>query len=292
MITPDKKGDIWVGGAFFTLQGFLLRVGGEQIKPIILPEIKTTVHDLTFTTPKNGWMLADYLYLYTTTDGGDNWHKAQLDQKQVLTDIFFSDSKHGWIVGWNGTIYHTNDGGSSWVKQESGTALDLKKVMFVDSSHGWIIGGKTVGPTWRSVLLATDDGGKTWKTLTTDSQLSLRDFVFVDARQGWGLDFHNNILRTTNGGATWSVQRQSDGTTIVSIFFFNEQEGLAIGNSILRTEDGGNTWSYQNDINFDPEHVVFTDSMHGWAVQLKAGESPNLIRTNDGGLTWNMLSSG
>ena len=67
------------------------------------------------------------------------------------------------------------------------------------------------------------------------------------AAMGSALIERGAILRTTDGGVTWT--RQASGTTdfLNSVSFTDANTGTAVGRSgvILRTTDGGVTWTRQ-----------------------------------------------
>src|SRR6516225_2172886 len=71
---------------------------------------------------------------------------------------------------------------------------------------------------------------------------------FTDANTGTAVGFGGTILRTTDGGASWT--RQSSGTTetLLGVSFTDANTGTAVGSggTILRTTDGGASWTRQS----------------------------------------------
>src|SRR5713226_1443217 len=99
------------------------------------------------------------------------------------------------------------------------------------------------------------------------------------------------ILRTTNGGATWTPQ--SSGTThwLFGVSFVDANTGTAVGaaGTILLTTDGGATWTPQSSGTTNPLlGVAFVDANTGAGV----GDFGTILRTTDGGATWTPQSSG
>lgn len=288
-LTLDADGNIWAGGSAFLKQGLLLRFDGQRIHPKLLPET-WTARQLSFTSPDRGWMLANRHDLFGTTDGGRTWQKSDIKlspDNPNLETLCFTDPEHGWVGGWRGAIYHTNDGGVSWHRQDSSTKLDIIQMTFVNRLQGWASAWKYgVG----SALLATSDGGETWKTVVPNSELL--NFTFADNLEGWSID-DRGIVHTVDGGITWSLQRPDDDTNLRLLFFLNNREGWVMGaDALLHTADGGKTWTRVNDedLPFNPEGVLFTDRLHGWAAE-GFGDA-NLFRTSDGGKTWTAVSPG
>src|SRR5258708_22366735 len=83
---------------------------------------------------------------------------------------------------------------------------------------------------------------------------TLRAVCFVDATTGTAVGDYGTILRTTDGGATWTLQ--TSGTTSIGlsgVSFVDANTGTAVGApypvgsfaTILRTTDGGATWTPQ-----------------------------------------------
>jgi len=298
VVTADKQGNVWAGGAYTMAEGFLLQASAERVSVIMLPSVRNEVSDLLFTSARTGWMIGDWWYLYRTTDGGINWQKIWLDERLQkaqnptrLNSIFFADEEHGWVAGAGGLIYRTADGGMNWRKQNSGTKINLKKIQFVDTSHGWAIGNDS-GFDGAAILIATKNGGLNWKTLSQRSMPSLKDFTFVTAAKGWGINQQGDVVHTNDGGRTWLTQRQNDGGYFSSVLFFNELAGLVLGDSILRTSNGGQTWDSQRKLGFfvEPRRAAFTDNLHGWVVHPNGIGASDLKRTTNGGESWESIS--
>ncbi len=286
-VTPDGRGNIWVGGSIWLLQGLLLHYEGEQIVNAVIPNSIKIVKDLFFTEASTGWLIADGNFLYHTTDGGTTW-KQSFKAERDLSSLAFSDQFNGWSAGAHGVIYHTSDAGITWLKQDSSTTYNLNKILFVDSVHGWAIGGIWKGSPafqWMPVFLSTNNGGKTWKTMPVlDLPATL---TFITGGHGWGIDKQNNILKTDDGGENWVIQYQpGKATRLSSIYFLNALEGWVAGDEILHTEDGGETWSVLNDHDLPTffDKIVFTNNNRGWAFGFRV--EPESFSTRDGGKTW------
>src|SRR5262249_38400098 len=102
------------------------------------------------------------------------------------------------------------------------------------------------------------------------------------------------ILRTTDGGATWTPQ--SSGTTrfLRGVSFADANTGWAVGDggTILRSSDGGVTWTPQSSGRIENLRAVsFVDANTGTAVGGEPTRPPApptgiILRTTDGGATW------
>ncbi len=85
--------------------------------------------------------------------------------------------------------------------------------------------------------------------------LFLMGVCFVNAQQGWAVGERTNILHTTDGGKTWTVQFKSDDYILKSVSFANDRTGWAAGEYglIYYTENGGTTWTKQPAGSFSEE---------------------------------------
>jgi len=100
------------------------------------------------------------------------------------------------------------------------------------------------------------------------------------------------ILRTTDGGTTWTSQ--SSGTTtgfLVGVSFTDSDNGTVVGGPgmgygvgiILRTTNGGATWTQQTSGTiYTLNDVSFTDALTGTAV----GDWGRILRTTNGGVSF------
>lgn len=123
----------------------------------------------------------------------------------------------------------------------------------------------------------------------------------VDDDIGWAVGDGGVILKTEDGGRTWS--QQSSGTTedLLGVDSFDGVIAYAVGeaNTILRTEDGGRTWydprryaAYSSWIVLQDVHLLSEDTA---IVVGGTSRSPSTylygyvatyLRTTDGGVTW------
>ena len=91
-----------------------------------------------------------------------------------------------------------------------------------------------------------------------------------------------NLLRTTDGGATWA-ETNTGGSILNGISFVDVNEGWVVGNGpqVFVTDDGGVTFTEQTSLPTTEQlrAVGFVNAEDGWAV----GESGTIIHTTSGG---------
>ena len=142
-----------------------------------------------------------------------------------------------------------------------------------------------------------------WETLNaTTFGWRFEDMQFVSPEIGWVVDGGGQILKTTNGGLTWTQQYYNSDRYFRSVEFFNDNIGfagtLANGNptaTLLKTIDGGQTWT---DISsnlpvsvpgicgmhmLDENTIFITGVFYGSAY---------IMKSDDQGQTWTYSSMG
>ena len=65
---------------------------------------------------------------------------------------------------------------------------------------------------------------------------------FTDANNGTAVGSGGTILRTTNGGTTWTFQESGTSATFYGVSFSDRNTGTVVGWVILRTTNGGVTF--------------------------------------------------
>jgi len=113
----------------------------------------------------------------------------------------------------------------------------------------------------------------------------------LDAQTTVAVDGLGNVLRTTDGGATWAVQPSGAQVPLYSLSFVNPTQGTAVGDlgTILKTTDGGVTWiPVDSGTSYFLAGVSFADADKGIAV----GDFGTILRTADGGASWTPQDSG
>ena len=99
------------------------------------------------------------------------------------------------------------------------------------------------------------------------------------------------VLRSTDGGATWSKSVIVTGLYHLRVTFVDHLLGWMTGGGglILKTTDGGINWNRQKTHTESSLcFVQFLDANRGWV----AGEDGEFLRTSDGGANWRSYKLG
>lgn len=236
------------------------------------------------------------------------WEKINVPTGQFLRSISFTDSLYGWVAGDSGTIIHTTDGGKSWTVQGSKSADDIASVFFIDRNLGWASAQNYLTPPFGTHLLKTTNEGTNWDTVPFPyPDVFINCIWFRDPMNGWMAGSPNAILKTTDGGSTWTRAAIDTSTLafmpVMRIKFYDEKWGYACGGIhdvagvIWRTNNGGDLW-YAIDPSDAPADEIYELHLFDSLKVLGAGGDPDfsggvaMISTKDGGLNWDYKETG
>ena len=110
-------------------------------------------------------------------------------------------------------------------------------------------------------------------------------FFFTTSLAGFAVGAPDVLLRTKDGGSTWTLWPIDCPEVLNAIWFSSPQTGWIAGDhgTILRSTDGGLAWKRQESgtrANLDV--IKFLDDKTGWA----GGSGGTLLRTTDAGGNW------
>jgi len=227
-----------------------------------------------------------------TVDGGRTWTKvavvaAPYEGDGPAPQLFFRDASTGWLS--------------------------------VQSSREWGIdaAGNTIERVIATTLIwSTRDGGRTWspQTLPLPAE-ALALNVHVEQPVLFGPadgvlpveaaplpvgksaspptgDVHRYVLRTTDGGATWTSPVEVPPTQPGGELFLTATHWLyADGPNVRETLDGGRTWTSRRVLpGKDPVFLSPFSAVDGLTIVAPFGPS-GLSRSVDGGRTWSAVAS-
>ena len=145
---------------------------------------------------------------------------------------------------------------------------------------------------------ATGQPSFRFTTQSTPTTASLRGLSVVSDQVVWVSGSAGTVLRTTNGGTTWTQRPvpNADSLDFRSLHAFSTDEALVLSAGapalLYHTTDGGATWQlrYENrtpGIFFDA--LAFWNPTYGIAMSDPVERQFVLIATHDGGRTWQQL---
>lgn len=112
---------------------------------------------------------------------------------------------------------------------------------------------------------------------------------FTDPAHGFAAGDAGTILKTTDGGATWTFHSGGQDVQCISMFFTGNNTGYIAGTKIpggrviLKTTDDGNSWNAMvSDTGSGLYSIFFPSNSIGYS----AGLGGSILKTTDGGDTW------
>ena len=150
----------------------------------------------------------------------------------------------------------------------SDAKISIRGLSVVNNNTVWVSGSE--GTVGRST-----DGGITWKWIKVKGfeKTDFRDIEAFDNKTAviMGIAEPAYILRTTNGGDTWTTvyENKTNGMFLDAMEFWNEESGIVIGDPIdkkffiARTFDGGKKWQELPPQNYpvaDSDEACFASS--------------------------------
>src|SRR5213078_4613292 len=169
----------------------------------------------------------------TVGHSGWNWGNPQ-PQGNTLRAVEF-EGPLGFAAGDFGTLLRTDDGGATWTGIRTGTTASLTEVSIADEDTVVVGGG--------CALLRSDDRGQTFKPLAPGCGSRIVSIAFPSDQNGYLLLANSTLLRTTDGGVTFTAGG-SVPDSATGIFFTDDSTGFAVtrgsaGGAVYRTTDGG-----------------------------------------------------
>lgn len=210
--------------------------------------------------------IAAFLILFLSTStvfSQDGWYwQNPSPQGNLLYDVCFMDESNGWAVGAYGIILYSSDFGTTWTKQESQTVDDLFSVFFLTAENGWAVGVDGCILHW---------DGNSWEFQHSGTDLQLHDVYFINSQSGWAVGQNETVLRTSDGGETWTSIGTGGSEHYFSVHFMNADDGYLVGaagsNGVIRsTSDGGEIWGVEIIPANRMNSLCFTGTHTLWAV--------------------------
>jgi photosystem II stability/assembly factor-like uncharacterized protein len=290
-----------------------------------------------FFDANTGWAVGNGGRIIKTTNGGSTWAPQTSGTANNLTDVRFTSATAGYACGDLGTVVYTTNGGTTW---QSYTTGSTKNLLSIDASGSTIIATavdgvilKYNGSVWSSIdyksvvkpdvrgvsmidannfytcggggfINKTSNGGTSRTYQMNPMQAPLKDIYFQSSTNGWAVSSTNNaILRTVDGGATWSfqsgvsvsrslVRKQNTSGNIGNPFCVHpkNKNGMFIlaGSSLYRSLDKGETWTLLNgSVPGGQCHSFFVNANDtNLMIASKGSSGGRVIGSTNYGATW------
>jgi len=193
------------------------------------------------------------------------------------------------------------------------------------------VDGHIVAVGERGIILTSDDNGASWKQSPVPTSAVLTAVYMYDRDLGWAVGHDSVVLKTTDGGDTWTVTHFAPELEqpLFDVWFADADNGLAVGayGYVLVSNDGGDTWQESSldareldaaiveepadaeaEVEADADDGEFFDDADSWKDDIPAdyhlnalaqsgdqlfigAERGNIYRSADQGQSWVLLPS-
>lgn len=238
--------------------------------------------------------------LLKTEDGGATWAQVLKVDTMRFQDVFFTNAKTGYLIGQakkGERLLRTTDGGLTWNVQPTTyvRGRSFKQIHFTTPDNGIITGAY-------GMLMQTTDAGAHWTKLP-EAPIELFNWVYC-GQVGYAIGHGNAmsvsgesgtflILKTTDGGVSWSILESSRsnkgyfsmacGSPVVAYTwsYAKDPNDKTDYSYLCKTTDGGTTWTKTKIRNMYTGLLYFQDANTGYNVT-----ADSIHKTIDGGKSW------
>ncbi|MBN2355250.1 T9SS type A sorting domain-containing protein, partial [candidate division KSB1 bacterium] len=215
-----------------------------------------------------------HAYIFKTVNGGATWKKVFEQPGGFLDYIGIFGYTTAIAVGdpvdgrW--TVVKSIDGGDTWTLMQTAPTADGNEYSYPSAvfwdpvNNGWI-------GTSKSHAYHTTDGGETWTTVHVNPAYPrVNTLAFQPPGTGlFGTGADNRIIRTLDGGFTWTEASVPGEGTVYYLGYFDWRFWLLHNQQIYTSSNKGDTWHSSFSATHPLRHLslaCFLDRTCGWAV--------------------------
>ncbi|HEY3026241.1 MAG TPA: hypothetical protein VGJ55_08845, partial [Pyrinomonadaceae bacterium] len=254
-------------------------------------------------------------YILTSTDGGANWSKFNLNANFPFKFIFNWATVGTLIVdpinpniAYAGTagggVFKTTNRGASWAQFNTGLGNTIVYGLAIDSSNGNNIYAGTDG----SGAFRSTNGGASWNALSiAHRNVAVRALAIDPGNPGSVYAARASVFKSNDGGASWNANDPPITNAVFNFLVIDPSNANIVyaliddyvdswllkrtGGSVFKSTNGGASWSaaqnglagvYVNTLVIDPgDHsILYAASMNG------------LFKSTDAGANWKTVPGG
>jgi len=227
-----------------------------------------------------------------SSDAG-HWIKMEKGFGYTLNQVKFKTNLFGWKAGYH-TLSTTHDGGNTWQSvlnpgPPSSFNYSIEKAYFTGDTTGFYL----IKNTFSGASLGLNSFSGTTRTFPNipykdsgdPSNTGMLDLQFINDQVGFITTSNGKLIKTTDGGTSWSVHVVQANTALNRCYFVTPQIGWVVGENglIMKTTNGGQSWTTQNSGSTTSwKGIYFLSEQEGYLV----GTNGTLVKTSDGGNSW------
>jgi len=176
----------------------------------------------------------------------------------------------------------------------------------IKKNYAWVVGA--VDSTGYGMILFSNDGGETWSRQGENNEaikgIEINNIWAVDENNVWAIGLNNTILKTNNGGNTWTKVNNIPPdypTAILMDISITNKTNIWISGSegnqgvVYYSNDNGSNWKICDSSFFSntfPQGVLAFDNQNAYIVGAQHNSKLDrgfIAYTNDGGESWDNI---
>jgi len=212
-------------------------------------------------------------HILTSDDAGRTWQQAAVPVSSDLLAVHFPTADAGWAVGHDGVVLNSTDAGRTWQRQLDGRALgELLAAAYSQGSDAkWFAEAK--------------------RFAAQGAENPLLDVCFQDARNGHVVGAFGLVLRTADGGKTWTpLLHAADNPKGLHLYAVRR-----IGDAVYIAGEQGTLLKWDGS-RFAALASPYAGTLFGLVGNERAvlahGLRGNVVRSTDGGRSWAAVPTG
>jgi photosystem II stability/assembly factor-like uncharacterized protein len=212
-------------------------------------------------------------HILTSDDAGKTWQQATVPVSSDLLAVSFPTAELGWAVGHDGVILHSADAGRTWQRQLDGRGLG--ELLTAAYSQGG-------DPKWL---------GEAKRFAAQGAENPFLDVFFQDAMNGHVVGAFGLVLRTADGGKTWTpLLHLADNPKALHLYAVRR-----IGDGLYIAGEQGTLLKWDGS-RFAALASPYAGTLFGLVgnerVVVAHGLRGNVVRSSDGGRSWTAVQTG
>ncbi|RON24734.1 glycosyl hydrolase [Pseudomonas brassicacearum] len=222
-------------------------------------------------------------HILYSDDAGQQWQQSSVPVSSDLNAVYFPSPEQGWAVGNDGVILHSSDAGVTWTKQLDGREIGALLI----KHYAALANAEPANEQWS---LRVSEGQR---LVEEGADKPLLDVWFADDKVGYVVGVFNLILRTEDGGQSWTpFQDRTDNpqnfhlnaiTSTGDALYIVGEQGL-----VLKWDDAHQRFAALNT----PYQGSFFGVLGKPGEVVVFGLRGNALRSTDGGLSWKPFDTG
>lgn len=258
--------------------------------------VDSSLLDVYFINEHTGYVSGKNGIILKTVDGGSVWQAQNSGVTDGLACIQFVSENIGYASGgftggdaMNCRLLKTINGGITWSNIDVAPSKCGGGIWFLNAETGFYAYADSLYHS--SVIAKTTDGGANWNIVHTGEGW-ISYFYFVDADHGFATVNNGTILKTINGGQSWTTLNLPGDLWGSGIHFFNQNKGIVGGGppnapvSMYKTVNAGTDWTTVSSSPSMIFKIFFADENNGYALTVDVTGAGSMIKSTNSGDSW------